>query len=391
MSARNRSLARLTAATIKKTDRPGVYQDGGGLRFVVTPAGTRQWVLRVTINGKRRDVGLGGYPAVSLEAARELASGHRSTAKTGGDPIEERRIEKAKARTYKEAFDDYYATKKKELTNGSHVREWESCMKRYVFPKIGTRPVGEVRAGEIVDILRPIWEVKAETARRVLQRITAVFDAEIVLENRERANPCTGVARVLGATQREKGKFRSLPYGQIGAFVKALRQRAGDPATRLCLEWLILTAARSGEARGAAWAEIDQKQALWTLPAERMKGRREHVVPLCGRCVEIVKEARALGRKGPLVFPSELSGEMLSDMTLTKLLRDMDYAKVATVHGFRSTFKTWSGEVDKARDEVSEAALAHQDGNAVRAAYLRAQYLDERAELMSRWEKFVLK
>jgi integrase len=384
-------LARLTAVAVKKATRPGVYQDGGGLRFVVTTAGTRQWVFRVTINGKRRDIGLGGYPAVSLEDARTLAAGHRATAKTGGDPIEERRVERAKARTYREAFDDYYATKKKELTNGSHVREWESCMQRYVFPKIGDRPVGEVRAGEIVDILRPIWEDKAETARRVLQRITAVFDAEIVLENRERANPCTGVARVLGTVQREKGNFRSLPYGQISTFIKALRQRAGDPATKLCLEWLILTAARSGEARGAAWTEIDEKQALWVLPPERMKGRREHVVPLSGRCIEIVNEARALGRSGPLLFPSQMTGEAFSDMTLTKLLRDMNYAEVATVHGFRSTFKTWCGEVDKARDEVSEAALAHMDSNAVRAAYLRAQYLDERAALMSRWETFVLK
>lgn len=391
MLQRNRSLARLTALAVKKAHRPGIYQDGGGLRLVVTPAGTRQWVLRVTVNGKRRDVGLGGFPAVSLDDARKLAAGHRTTAKIGGDPIENRRLERAKARTYREAFDDYYATKKKELTNGSHVREWQSCMERYVFPKIGDRPVGEVRAGEVVDILRPIWDVKGETARRVLQRMTAVFDAEIVLENRERANPCTGVARVLGATPREKGNYRSLPYGQIGAFVKALRLRAGDPATKLCLEWLILTAARSGEARGAAWTEIDKNQAMWILPAERMKGRREHVVPLTSRCIEIVKATRALGRKGPLLFPSQMSGEMLSDMTLTKLLRDMDYASVATVHGFRSTFKTWCGEVDKVRDEVSEAALAHMDRNAVRAAYLRAQYLDERAELMDRWEKFVLK
>lgn len=391
MLQRNRSLARLTAVAVKKASRPGIYQDGGGLRFVVTPTGTRQWVLRVTISGKRRDVGLGGYPAVSLDDARKLAAGHRTTAKTGGDPIEQRRIVKAKARTYREAFGDYYATKKKELTNGSHVREWQSCMERYVFPKIGERPVGEVRAGEVVEILRPIWDTKAETARRVLQRITAVFDAEIVLENRERANPCTGVARVLGQTHREKANYRSLPYGQIGAFVRALRQRAGDPATKLCLEWLILTAARSGEARGAAWTEIDTKQHVWILPPERMKGRREHVVPLRGRCAEILEESRALDRRHPLLFPSQRSGEMLSDMTLTKLLRDMEYADVATVHGFRSTFKTWCGEVDKVRDEVSEAALAHMDSNAVRAAYLRAQYLDERAELMNRWEKFVLK
>lgn len=391
MSQRNRSLARLTAVAVKNAKEPGVYQDGGGLRLVVTPAKTRQWVIRITVNGKRRDVGLGGYPAVSLDKARTLAAEHRTTAKTGGDPIEQRRIEKAKARTYKQAFDDYYATKKKELTNGSHVREWESCMERYVFPKIGERPVGEVRAGEVVDILRPIWDVKAETARRVLQRMTAVFDAEIVLENRERANPCTGVARVLGATPREKGNFRSLPYSEIARFVTALRQRGGDPATKLCLEWLILTAARSGEARGAAWAEINEKQALWTLPPEKMKGRREHVVPLSDRCLQIVKEARALSREGALLFPSQMSGEMLSDMTLTKLLRDMDVARVATVHGFRSTFKTWCGEVDKVRDEVSEAALAHLDGNAVRAAYLRAQYLDERAELMNRWETFVLR
>lgn len=390
MLQRNRSMARLTALAVKNAKEPGIYQDGGGLRLVVTKARSRQWVIRITVNGKRRDVGLGGYPAVSLDRARLLAAEHRTTAKTGGDPLERRRIEKAKARTYKEAFEDYFAIKKKELTNGSHTREWQSCMERYVFPKIGERPVSEVRAGEVVDILRPIWDEKSETASRVLQRMTAVFDAEIVLENRERANPCTGVARVLGSKQRAKGNFRSLPYTQLPGFIKALRQRAGDPATKLCLEWLILTAARSGEARGASWVEVNEKRALWTLPPERMKGRREHIVPLSARCLEILKEAYALERKGPLIFPSEISGWALSDMTLTKLLRDMDYAKVATVHGFRSTFKTWCGEVDKTRDEVSEAALAHQDANAVRAAYLRAQYLDERSELMRRWEKFIL-
>lgn len=242
-----------------------------------------------------------------------------------------------------------------------------------------------------MDILRPIWEGKAETARRVLQRMTAVFDAEIVLENRERANPCTGVSRVLGATQREKGNFRSLPYGQIADFIKAVRQRAGDPATKLCLEWLILTAARSGEARGAAWSEIDVEKSLWILPPQRMKARREHVVPLGARCMEIIRQARNLGRGGPFLFPSQMSGAILSDMTLTKLLRDMDYADRSTVHGFRSTFKTWCGEADKVRDAVSEAALAHMDRDAVRAAYLRAQYLDERVALMGRWEAFVLK
>ncbi|MGE3710655.1 MAG: tyrosine-type recombinase/integrase, partial [Hyphomicrobiaceae bacterium] len=286
--------------------------------------------------------------------------------------------------TFRQAFEAFFALKAQTLANPKHSAQWRATMETYVFPHIGSRAVSLIQPHEIIDILAPIWFDKRETAHRVLQRIEAVFKSAILRGAREQASPCIGVAQELGGRSRAVRHHRSLPYADVPAFV--VRLRALPPTmARLALEWLILTASRSGETRGARWDEIDEKAALWAISAERMKAKRPHVVPLPTPCVDVLARVRVLGRKSDLVFPGTDDDVPLSDMTLTKALRDMDIADRATVHGFRSSFKMWAAEVAKVRDEVSEAALAHVIPDKVRAAYLRSDFLDERRRLMQQW------
>jgi integrase len=263
-------------------------------------------------------------------------------------------------------------------------------MRDYVYPHIGDKAVADVTAGDIVAVLTPIWFEKPETAKRVLQRVEAVFKSAILHGHRKLASPCVGVAQELGTRHRKTEHHRALPYAQVPDFLVRLRAGPSWPATRLAFEWLILTATRSGETRLAQWAEIDEQAALWTIPAERMKAKRPHSVPLSPRCLEILQALRAVHPSAPsdLLFPSMKAGSPLSDMTLTKVLRDMGLAHTATVHGMRSSFKVWCAEAAKVRDEVSEAALAHVIPEKVRAAYLRTAFLEERKPLMAAWAKF---
>ena len=291
--------------------------------------------------------------------------------------------------TFRSAFDDYFEMKEQQLSNEKHKAQWRSTMQAYVFPAIGKRPVGEVTAAEVIDILKPIWNTKHETARRILQRMRAVFEAAIVRGERDKASPTIGVATVLGSRKQKREHHPAMHYANVPAFVSLLRGLEGWTATRLAFEFLILTASRSGEVRLATWDEIDLDAALWTVPAERMKGRAEHAVPLAPRAVAILREARAAYPKSEFVFPGTKPGLPLSDMTLTNVLRDAGLNGQATAHGFRSSFKDWCAEVAKVRDEVSEAALAHKIPDKVRAAYLRTRFLDERRHVMQHWARYV--
>ena len=247
-------------------------------------------------------------------------------------------------------------------------------------------PIGDIKPGEIMDLLKPIWHTKEETARRVLQRINSVFVSAITRELRDKASPCTGVARELGNRRNGQIHHAALPYGEVASFIGKLRQRAGPLASRLAFEFLVLTATRSGEARGAAWSEMDLPARLWIIPAQRMKARAEHIVPLSDRAAAILETARAAFPDSDLCFPNA-KGVRFSDMVFTKALRDMGLGERATAHGFRTSFKTWAAETG-VRDEVSEAALAHTDPNPVRAAYRRTTFLDERRVVMQAWADF---
>ena len=348
---------------------------------------SKRWVMRVSIKEKRRELGLGSFPTVSLESARMEAAEIRSAAKRGRDLVEERRFKQSKSVTFRQCFDAVYAIKCQQLSNKKARLQWRSTMETYVFPVIGDCPANDVDADQILEVLRPIWFTKPETARRVLQRMEAVFKSASLRGVRERGSPCIGVTQELGCKHRIVVSHRALPYAQVPAFVARLRKSDCLPETRLAFEWLIFTATRSGDARLASWSEIDEKSRNWTIPAERMKARRSHTVPLSERCLEILIEARELHFDETLIFPGTRSGRPLSDMTLTKFMRDAGVDAVP--HGFRSSFRTWAGEVFKARHEVAEAALAHQLSDKTEAAYIRATYLEERRELMEKWALFV--
>ena len=388
---RVRTTNRLTALKVTKLKEPGLYEDGGGLRLVVTDKQVKRWALRLTINGRRVERGLGVWPDVSLEKARVKAIELRSAAKDGEDLRAAAKVERSRRRvTFEDAFNVYFAIRRQKLSNGKHVAQWQTTMATYAFSTIGRRPVADIAAAEILDILQPIWFKKPETSARVLQRLKAVFDSAILRGTREKANPCIGITGELGTDHRKVVHHAALPWKEIPHFVRTLRSRPASPATRFAFEFLILTAARSGEVRGALWSEINLNDLIWTIPGSdpssgrRMKSGETHVVPLAERAVAILHEARAL-HEGGLIFPGS-EGQPLSDNTLSKLMRDLKLD--GTPHGFRSAFKDWAAETG-VRDEVSEAALAHADTNRVRAAYRRTRFLEERVLLMQAWADFV--
>ena len=381
--------------------------DGGGLRFRITSAGAKIWIMRYTVQGNQRDISLGPLAKLSLAQARDKAQELRKSVTEGHDPIVERAAEKRSRKAVRKAAqqaappvvvaDDkptfvscwkaFWLVKRPQLSNMKHQLQWETTMDTYVLPHIGARPIDEIRPGEIIEMLQPIWHSKEETARRVLQRVEAVFVSAITRELRTRASPCIGVARELGTRRRNQTHHAALPYSEVAGFVERLRLRKGPLECRLAFEFLILTATRSGETRGATWTEMDLEQCTWTIAAERMKARLEHAIPLSPRAIEILKVARAAHPQGALCFPNR-DGGPLSDMVFTKTLRDMGLGERATAHGFRTSFKTWAAETG-VRDEVSEAALAHADQNEVRAAYRRTTYFEERRTVMQNWAKLV--
>lgn len=393
---RSSPLHRLSPVFVRTCNTPGVYIDGGGLRFRIGPNGSRSWVMRITINGVRRDIGLGPLTTWSLAEAREKADAMRKAVADGRDPFAERPGRQrtkpeqvapvtsvAPQPTFESCWRAYWQVKEPQLSNGKHRDQWVSTMNTYVLPQIGQRAIAEVRPGEIIDLLRPIWNAKSETARRVLQRIDSVFVSAITRELRDKASPCTGVARELGQKRNAKTHHAALPYAEVGAFIQRLRQRQGPLASRLAFEFLILTGTRSGEARGASWSEIDLAGRVWIISAERMKARAEHVVPLSDQTMAILSAARATHPDSALCFPNA-KRKPFCDMVFTKALRDMGLSGRATAHGFRTSFKIWAAETG-VRDEVSEAALAHTDPNQVRAAYRRTTYLEERRGVMQAW------
>lgn len=380
---------------VRTCKKPGVYMDGGGLRFRVMQNGSRTWIMRITIGGVRRDISIGPLATLSLAKAREKAHEIRKAVADGRDPASERRAHRSRPKapseviatserpTFEACWQTYWTVKEPQLSNGKHRDQWVSTMKTYVLPHIGHRAIGDIKPGEIMDLLKPVWHTKEETARRVLQRIDSVFVSAITRELRDKASPCTGVARELGNRRNSPIHHAALPYGEIASFIRKLRQRTGPLASRLAFEFLVLTATRSGEARGAAWDEMDLPARLWIIPAQRMKARAEHIVPLSDRAVAIIETARATFPDSDLCFPNA-KGVRFSDMVFTKALRDMGLGERATAHGFRTSFKTWAAETG-VRDEVSEAALAHTDPNPVRAAYRRTTFLDERRVVMQVW------
>ena len=387
----------LTATFVRQVQKPGRYGDGNGLYLIVNPPpsgsgrkiGSSRWVLRVQSSGKRRDIGLGGASTVTLAEARDLAHEIRRKAKAGQDPVAARRAERDGMPTFKEVAESTHKARLGTWRNGKHTAQWLATLEAHAFPALGSLPVNRVQSGDVLKVLLPIWTEKPETARRVLQRIGNVFDHATAAGHRSGENPCRMAAIGLPKQGHTVRHFTALPYSELPKFISKLRASDSAEVVKLALEFLILTAGRSGEIRGAVKSEFDLKAKVWTIPADRMKATREHVVPLSQRAAEIAERAIAIDPKSALVFPTmRAKSGQLSDMALTMLIRRLKVD--ATAHGFRSTFRDWVSEETDFPGEVAEMALAHAIGSKVEAAYRRGKLLEKRRELMDAWARFML-
>ncbi|MCY4430790.1 MAG: tyrosine-type recombinase/integrase [Rhodospirillales bacterium] len=376
----------LTAAKAKSLSRPGMHRADATLYLRIAPGGAKHWIQRLTIDGRRHDLGLGGFPLVSLAEAREQAFENRRKVRAGRNPLAEKR--RAKTPDFRQAAARTCDALRPRWRNAKHAKDWIAALERYAFPGFGTLRVDRIRRDDVVQVLTPIWTAKPETARRVRQRIRAVLRWSwahgYVTEN----VAGEGIDGALPTMPAVKEHFRALPYAEVAAALQAVDKSPASNAAKLCLRFLVLTAARSGEARSATWAEIDLKAREWRIPGERMKGGREHRVPLSEAACDVLARARLLEDGSGLIFPSPLrAGRPLSDMTLTKLLRDRGLADRATVHGFRSAFRDWCAETGKPR-EVAEAALAHAAAG-IEGAYFRSDLYARRRVLMDQWASFL--
>lgn len=383
-------MGKLTAMTVRAAKKPGRYHDGQGLMLLVKPSGARSWLVRVQVDGKRRDFGLGSANAISLSEAREGASETRKLFRGGTDPSAAKRASRAVTvaiPSFREAAASAHADHKGGWRNEKHRAQWLSTLKTYAFPVIGDTRVDQVDAGMIQSALLPIWLTKPETARRVRQRIMSVLDWAHGKRFRASEAPTRAVGKLLPRQPKKDGHFVAMDYAAVTTLMSKLAE--GESIGRLALRFLILTAARSGEVRAATWEEVDLEKGVWTVPAAKMKAGRVHTVPLSPAALAVLKTA-AKGRTGrmeELVFPG-LRGKSLSDMTLTKVLRAAGGDK-ATVHGFRSSFRDWAAERTRVEGAVVEAALAHTNANRVEAAYRRTNYLEKRSALMRKWAAFL--
>lgn len=401
----------LGAAQMATIWRRGSNHVGGvrGLILNVTMYGSRSWVLRYQVAGKRRDFGLGSYPSVTLADAREAARAARAKLAQGIDPVEDARRARARlaaeihaSMTFGEAAKRYIAAHEKGWKNAKHAQQWQRSLDMHAASVLSKVPVRDVSLPMVLKVLEPIWASKTETATRLRSRIESIIDWAIARGYRTDSNPARwkGLLDKLLPAPGKVSKtthFQALPYAQLPAFMEQLLAQEGMGAK--ALQFVIMTAARSGEVRGATWEEMDLAARMWTIPAQRMKASKAHRVPLSDAAVALLQEMRELalgaGRTSgnAYVFPSPNSrdpelGSPLSDMTLTAVLRRLKLDAVP--HGFRSTFRDWCAEQTDYPNEVAEMALAHAVGNKVEAAYRRGDLFGKRQQLMQDWADYAL-
>jgi integrase len=375
-------MGKLSVKRVAATRESGMYCDGDGLYLRVGPGGAKSWILRTLVHGRRRERGLGSLAWMSLAEARDEARKLRTEARSGRDPDLLRNREEL---TFEVAAKRHHASLARTLKSDRHADLWLRSLEIYAFPKIGSRPVNTITSADILNILNPIWAKKHDTARRVKQRITAVFDWAKGAGHYPHENPVTGLKKALPAVKRKAEHMAALPWRDLPAFMAQLAER--DAVSARCLEFLILTALRSGEVRGAQWSEIDLHAAVWLVPDVRMKRGVTHRVPLSIEAMAILEKVCGLDLVH--VFPSPLRGKTgkvqpLSVMAFKPLLARMG-AEGFTIHGFRSTFRDWCSESAHADREVAEAALSHATGNEVERAYARSDLFERRRALMEAW------
>ncbi len=380
-------------------DAGQIYSDsikGTGLYLLVTKTGTRRWVFIYSRHGKRRELALGlvdGPKGISLKDARNQARAYQATLALGGDPWNDARREKeqqTKAQTFGEFADTFITEQAKGFRNAKHIAQWKMTMKVYA-KRLQRLPLDKIETADVLAVLQPVWSAKPETAKRTQGRIERILDAARAQGLRDGENPARWRGHLDKLLSRQsklsRGHHAALPYASVPAFLAKLRQ--SDAVSSLALEFLVLTAARTGEVIAARWDEIDAINAVWTVPAVRMKAGREHRVPLSARALEILNTVAPI-RTAPddFIFPGAKEESGLSQMALAMMLRQCGENDV-TVHGFRSSFRDWAAEETDAPREVAEAALAHAVGDATERAYRRGDALAKRRALMNDWSEFL--
>ena len=361
--------------------------DEHGLYLRVSPRGAKSWIQRLNIQGLRTDNSLGHYPSMGLAEARALAFERWKIAKAGGDP----RFDEGKAPspTFAEAAEAVIAMHEPTLAQSKvGGPQWRASLETYAYPVIGNLPVSEITPGHVMALLEPIWNEKRETARRVKQRISAICRWGVAQGYRTDDPAGIVIDAALPRNGVERRHMPALPYDEVtDCIAKVKSSKRASRTSKLALEFLVLTAARSAEVRKATWDEIDLETATWTVPAERMKAHREHRVPLSGRALEVLAEARELSDGSGLIFPGMRAGRPISENTHAKLLRELGFD--AVTHGFRSSFRDYAAEQTHTPHAVMEAALAHTIKNKAEAAYARSDLFDKRRELMESWAEYL--
>ena len=363
-------MRQLTAAFVRTVTVPGKYGDQHGLVLRVTPSGSKQWIWRGTIRGKRRDLGLGGYPYTSLAEARQIAFEYRKLARSGGDPTALR--PDTTAPSFAEACEQVIAMHEPSWKDGGRSADsWHSTLRRFAYPRLGDISVAEITSEDVLAVVAPVWQTRRETARKLKGRISAVM-AWAIAEDHRPDDPTAAVIRALPRNGHQVQHHQALPHSEVAAALATVEASGAWAGTKLAFRFLVLTASRSGEVRGARWTEIDKDGALWAVPAERAKNTRPHRVPLSAPALDVLTATRNLPKGSGLLFPSP-TGREISNATMGKLLRHNGIDAVP--HGFRSSFRDWCGET----------AVA----DATEAAYARSDLLARRAEVMESWGRYI--
>lgn len=389
---------RLKSLTVSRITDTGIYHDGGGLYLQVSPNGTKSWFFRYRLHGRVRDMGLGSFLDFTLAEARERAREQRQLVADKIDPIDNRdiRAQKERARvakqiTFKECAQLYFDQTKDRWKNPKHQAQWINTLTTYAFPKIGSRMVHTIGKPEILPVLEPIWKKKPETASRVRQRIKTVLDWASAMDYypdyQHGMWVDIGIGLGEGRSSDDKKHHAACPYREVSQVIAAVRASNSLDIVKLAFEFTILTAARSGETRGALWSEIDSDEKTWNIPGERMKAKKEHRVPLSNRCLKVLEEAKLLTGTGALVFCHPKTKKPFSDAVFTSLIRK-GLELPHTMHGFRSSFRDWGGEKTEHARELLEVSLAHLKGDQTEVAYWRGDVIERRRALMEDWAAY---
>ena len=381
-------MKKITDALARTVTEPGFYWADDTLYLCVKKSGWRSWIQRVVIDGRRHDIGLGPYPIVSLSKARQKAFENRVAIYEGRNPLLEKR--RSTIPVFKTATDNTHKALAPTFKSKLHTKNWMQVLEKHALPKLGNIPVDRITQQDVLNVLEPIWHARPDTARRVRQRIRAILkhcQAHGYIAENVAGDAIDGA---LPAMPKVKENFRALDYRETPGAIKAIETKVTATSPRLCLQFLILTATRSNEARQATWCEIDSEAATWNIPGDRMKNGKVHRVPLSATALKVLVQAGELRNDSDLIFPSATDPQRpMTSATLIKHLRKIGLAEKTTVHGFRTSFRTWASECTDIPREVCEMALAHTVGNSVEQAYSRSDLLKKRVSLMRLWDGFL--